>query len=226
MYEHQLGSLAVSFQRYRYPPEGFVTGLPTSCGALPFLIERPGRLLLPCPTNESFWIGLVPSPVNHQYLLRVLVLTAAGDRLNAATGAHADHSERLGPEDVPSPSMPGVPGIVRGAGTWWSFARNPTDPSRPACRRLEILCRIREMPATPRTSHRLPQHTVPGGGEQGRGEAGSGPPGAEASPSRPDGEETESLLVDLAEPDHFHALGGERLEPLNPTDRYGGWRLP
>jgi len=159
-------------------------------------------------------------------VLRVLVGTAAGEQLNAATGAHAHDTERLGPEDLPSPSMPGVPGIVCGAGTWWSFARSPIGADAPTCRRLEILCRTRDMPSTPQTSHRWPQHTMPGESGRSRGEAGSGPAGAEASRSRVDGEEAESLLVDLAEPDHFQAFGGEPLQPLNPTDRYGEWRLP
>jgi hypothetical protein len=227
MHEYPLGALSVSFQRYPYPHEGFVTELPTSCGALPFLIERPGRLLLPCPTGESFWIGLVPSPMSQRYLLRVLVRTASGKRLNAATGAEAHDTGRLGLEDLPSPTMPGVPGIVRGEGTWWSFARNALEPTRPACHGLEIHCRSRDTPPTPQTSDRRPQHSMPGGGnEQGNGEARPRPPGGESSPTHVDDEESESLLVDLTEPEHFQALGGERLEPLNPRDRYGGWRLP
>jgi hypothetical protein len=225
MHEYQLGSLSVSFQRYGYPPGGFVTGLPTSYGALPFLVERTGRLLLPCPTGEAFWIGLVPSPMSQQYLLRVLVRTASGERLNAATGAEVHDDERLGPEDLPTRSIPGVPGIVRGEGTWWSFARNPLEARRPACRGLQILCHVMGTPPTPRTSRRLPQHTLPGDGSpQENSETGA--PRTAPSAAHVNAEEPESLLVDLVEPEHFQALGGERLQPLNPTDRYAGWRLP
>ena len=55
-------SLSISFQRYPYPPTGFVTALPTSCGALPFEAGAPGHLILPSPDGEAFWIGLIPAP--------------------------------------------------------------------------------------------------------------------------------------------------------------------
>ena len=35
-----------------------------------------------------------------------------------------------------------------------------------------------------------------------------------------------SVRVDLVEPGHYEALGGDRLPGLDPAGRYGGWRLP
>jgi hypothetical protein len=62
MHEHAVtDALTVSFQRYPYPPPGWVETLPRSRGALPLALAGEGHLLLACPVGEAFWIGLVPA---------------------------------------------------------------------------------------------------------------------------------------------------------------------
>jgi hypothetical protein len=53
--------MSVSFQQYPYPASGILDGLPDSRGPLPLHEAGPGRLVLPSPPAEAFWIGLIPS---------------------------------------------------------------------------------------------------------------------------------------------------------------------
>ncbi len=222
MYEYALTpSLFVSFQRYPYPAAGLVTALATSWGALPFLRSAPGQLVLPCPDGEAFWIGLVPSPAGQQHRLRVLVSTTSGDRVDALTGALANDPEPAGMDDLLAPPRHGIPGIFRGDGSWWAFARHTDETPAPGCREIELRCR------SAGTAAPASQSAGPG-----RQHAGPGYPFSPAEPgprkSSPPVEagETFSVRVDVVEPEHFHVLGGPRVPPLDESNRYGSWRLP
>jgi hypothetical protein len=231
MYEYALTpSLSISFQRYPYPTEGFVTALPTSWGALPFLLSTPRQLILPSPDGEAFWIGLVPSPAGSQHLLRVLVSMADGGRIDALTGTPADDNQpSTSVENLLTPPRHGIPGIFRSDGSWWAFARDTSDTPAPACRGIELLCRVVTTAGpVPRTNHSGRQHAGPG----------YPPPPPEslpsqASPHNIDADHalsaqgnTWSVQVDLVQPGNFRAFGGTEVPTLEETNRYDGWRLP
>lgn len=210
MYEYALTqSLSVSFQRYPYPTTGIVTALATSCGALPFALRAPGQLVLPCPDEEAFWIGLVASPTGQQHRLRVLVSTTSGDRIDALTGVPANNPGPAFLDDLVAPQH-GIPGIFKGDGRWWAFARHTDATPAPACHEIELRCR-------PAGTAAPVAHTA----RPGRQHSGPGDP----SPSGEAGE-TSSVQVDLVEPEVFRALSGTRVPPLDESNRYGGWRLP
>lgn len=222
MYDYPVTeSLSISFQRYPYPPHGFVTALEPSCGALPVLPTGSGQLALPCPDGQAFWIGLVSSPPGHRYRLRVLVSTASGDRVDALTGGPVLGKGPTGVEEFLEPPRHGIPGIFRGDGSWWAFTRNAGETTAPACHEIELRCRAAA------TAARIQQST--GLGRQ-HAEAGYPSSPAEPSPGKStlsieDGE-TFSVRVDVVEPEHFYVLGGRRLQPLDESSRYRGWRLP
>jgi hypothetical protein len=222
MYEYALTpSLSVSFQRYPYPAAGFVTALATSWGALPFLATAPGRLVLPCPDEEAFWIGLVPSPAGHQYRLRGLVSTTSGDRVDALTGAPADDPDPVGIDDLLQPPRHGVPGIFRGDGSWWAFARHSHETPAPACREIELRCRS--------AGAAVPVNKSSGPGRQHAGpRCPSSPPepGPGKSSLSVEAGGTSSVRVAVVAPEYFHVLSGSRVPPLDESNRYGGWRLP
>ncbi|MDF2746689.1 MAG: hypothetical protein K0S98_974 [Propionibacteriaceae bacterium] len=224
MYEYALTpSMSISFQRFPYPPTGLVTGLPTSRGALPLLHSAPGKLVLPCPQGEAFWIGLVPSG-HAQNRLRVIVSLASEHRVDALTGAPADDIPPADANDLAAPRN-GIPGIFRGDGSWWAFARDTGAMTAPACLEIELLCRsvgatepFRE-PNDPGRQHAGPGHR----------DESDRPPAPESRPSvesPPDGGSSSSVEVDVVGPEDFHALSGMRVQPLEEANHYGGWRLP
>ena len=131
-------TLSISFQRYPYPPSGFVTTLPTSWGALPFIADAPGYLVLPCPDAEAFWIGLIPEETGKSTVVRVLASVASGDRIDVVTGAHVDRSATTGSADITVQRAYGVAGIPRGDGTWWPFARDAAGEPATECRGLDL----------------------------------------------------------------------------------------
>lgn len=134
IYEYALTpALSVSFQRYPCPASGSVTGLARSWGALPLLSGGPGRLVLPCPAGEAFWIGLVATGTGPLPRLGVHVVTATGDRLDALTGGPAPDSG-----DLAAAPPHGLPGIVRPDGTWWVFTRDPVGSQVPVCREIGV----------------------------------------------------------------------------------------
>src|SRR5512133_4238056 len=88
MREHAVtAALTVSFQRYPYPPSGWVETLPRSRGALPLAVAAPGRLLLPCPAGEAFWIGLVATARGPSSQVTVAARLTSGEQVDLATGA-------------------------------------------------------------------------------------------------------------------------------------------
>jgi hypothetical protein len=139
VYEVELTArLSISFQRYPYPLSGFVTDLPTSHGALPFVVDATGQVLLPSPDREAFWVGFIPELIGTAETVQLLATLASGEILNAASGAPPRAQAR--PPEEPSFTAPparGVAGIRRGAGSWWAFAREAGTSSR-GCRGLTL----------------------------------------------------------------------------------------
>ena len=137
MREHAVtGALTVSFQRYPYPPAGWVEALPRSRGALPLAAAAPGRLLLGCPAGEAFWVGLVAGPGGPPSLVAAAAGLASGERLDLASGAAPGPERRRGGLAVPPRFA--VEGIARPEGGWWALAREAPAPA-PACAALELL---------------------------------------------------------------------------------------
>jgi len=227
MYEYPLTpSLAVSFQRYPYPPTGVVTELPSSWGALPILLRAPHQLLLPCPAGEAFWIGLVPSPAGPGCLLRVLMSTASGELIDAMTGTHVNRSDPIPVEGYQTPPRHGLAGISRGDGSWWALAHDAGDPSAPQCRGIQLraLPTTQTEPLRPVDEH-AKQHL-------GRGDDASPPPAAprseqvEPSPPTPQAGQIREVRVDVIDGHQFEALASTFVPPLDDINRYRGYRLP
>ena len=224
MYEYVLTrSMSISFQRFPYPPTGLVKALPTSWGALPLLHSAPGELVLPCPQGEAFWIGLVASG-HAQNRLRVIVSLGSEHTVDALTGAPADDLQPADVDDIPAPRN-GIPGIFRGDGNWWAFARDTGETAAPACTVIELLCRSVE------GTEPLRETSGPGRQHAGPGQRGEShrPPVAESRPSvksSTDRESSSSVRVDVVGPEDFEALSDMRVPPLEEANHYGGWRLP
>jgi hypothetical protein len=126
VYEYALTpDLWVSFQRYPSPQSGIITAAPTSWGALPLVAVSSERLALACPDREAFWIGLVTSRGSPSTTVHVRALLADERWIDPA-----------GTISVP-PTHP-VPGIARGDGTAWAFARDPAAALAPVCRTVEL----------------------------------------------------------------------------------------
>jgi hypothetical protein len=206
MREHAVtAALTVSFQRYPYPPSGWVEALPRSRGALPLAAAGPGRLLLPVPAGEAFWVGLVAAPGGPSSLVAAVAELGSGERLDLAAG--------------PVPPRFAVEGIARGEGGWWALALEAPAPGAPACAGLELLVWTGPPVAT-------------GAGERGpRPQHDPTGPGRPASPAPPAADQVAGppvpLRVELVDPARFEAAGGER--PGAPADdeaTYRGWPLP
>lgn len=126
--------LTVSFQRFPYPPDGRVSTLPTSRGALPLLIVGRREILLPSPEREAFWIGLV---------------AAAGSSSSVDVTVILHSDARMHLETVHCPPTFALEGIPRENGTWWVFARNAAYRGSPACSALKLVV----TPAPPATGN-------------------------------------------------------------------------
>jgi hypothetical protein len=217
MREHAVtAALTVSFQRYPYPPSGWVEALPRSRGALPLAAPGPGRLLLPVPDGEAFWVGLLATPQGPPSLVAVAASLASGERVDLATGAAP--APDPGRDGFAVPPRFAVEGIARGGGGWWALAREAPAPPAPACAGLELLVWTGPAAATgPRERGPRPQHDP-------TGPAGPRPPrpAAEAPAGPP-----VTLRVELVDPARFEAAGGARLpEPAGDEGTYRGWPLP
>jgi hypothetical protein len=154
-YEYALtSSLSVSFQRYPYPAAGYVTGLATSWGALPYLGTAPQTIVVPCPVDEAFWIGLVLSPPWEQHRLQVRAFMASGTWIDAVTGAAISDSESGGGRDVVTPPQHGIAGIFRTDRTWWAFGRHGGETS---CGEIELRCNCAVSAAAPAASSPCPE---------------------------------------------------------------------
>ena len=219
MREHAVtAALTVSFQRYPYPPSGWVEALPRSRGALPLAPVAPDRLLLACPSGEAFWIGLVAAPGAPPSRVGVVARLGSGERVDLATGAAP--AGRHPPGGFAVPPRFAVEGIARPDGGWWPLALDPPRPSAPACAGLELTVWTGTAPPPPEAEGRpRPLHdpTHPAGPPRR-----PPPPPAEAPAGPP-----ARLGVDLVDAAGFEAATGRRLpRPAGDDDAYGGWRLP
>jgi hypothetical protein len=235
MREHAVTpALTVSFQRYPYPPSGWLETLPRSRGALPLAVPAPDHLLLPCPSGEAFWIGLVATARGPSSRVGVVARLASGDRVDLETGAPPATSPAPGPAGGPLrpgfavPPRFAVEGIARQDGGWWALALEAPGPGAPACAGLELA--VWTGPAVagpaegggPRPLHDPTNPTDPAA-SSGPADRPPPPPGAEA----PGGHPSAVVRVELLEAAGFEAATGQRLPgPADDDAAYGGWRLP
>jgi hypothetical protein len=95
-----------------------VDSLASSLGALAMVVTAPGRLVLPSPAGEAFWIGLVPEAGGRSADVALAAVLDSGDMVDLLTGAPpAGAGQR-----VRVPPWRGIPGVPRGDGTWWALA--------------------------------------------------------------------------------------------------------
>jgi hypothetical protein len=226
MREHTVTpALTVSFQRYPYPPSGWVETLPRSRGALPLALTAPDHLLLPSPPGEAFWIGLVATARGPSSRVGVVATLASGKRVDLATGERVDPARGGGPAGGRPPGGFVVPprfaveGIARQDGGWWALALEAPGPAAPACAGLELAVwtgpPAAAGPGGPRPLHD-PSDPV---GPTGR----PPPPPADEAPTGP----PIVVRVELVDAAGFEAAGGQHLpRPSDDEETYGGWRLP
>jgi hypothetical protein len=236
MHEHAVtDALTVSFQRYPYPPSGWVQTLPRSRGALPLALAAPGHLLLACPAGEAFWIGLVATGGRERSSrVGVVARLASGDRVDLATGTApaptgAAPPPAGGATAASGPPRPGfevpprfaVEGIARRGGGWWALALAAPGPTAPACVLLELAAWTGPTAAPARRGGPSPLHDPSHPGD--RIDAG-GP----ASPTAqvPAGPPV-PVRVELVDAAGFEAATGRPVPgPVGEDAGYGGWRLP
>jgi hypothetical protein len=141
-------TLAVSFQRFPYPPTGVLAALPTSCGALPVVGAAAGRFAVPSADREAMWIGLVGTGAT-AHRVRVRVRVATGDWVDALDDA-----------DITVPPGHAVVGIARGDATSWALARHAGATGAPAARRVELSWRAADPGTAPEGSGAHPAPAV------------------------------------------------------------------
>jgi hypothetical protein len=219
--------LSVSFQRYPYPAGGLVPGLPTSRGALPVHVAERGRLILPVPADEAFWVGLIADPGGPGFVVRVIVSLESGTALDAVTGAApaptgtdasgtGTRHARGEPGVLRVPPQYALPGVAGGSGTWWALARDAHGSDAPASRSLDVLAwPVPMAPHAARPGGPRPQHSA-GGASPERSPVPPGPPSFDRPPA--------AVRIDLVDAPAFEALTGSPMPP--PHDRHGGYRLP
>jgi hypothetical protein len=240
MHEHAVtDALTVSFQRYPYPPSGWVETLPKSRGALPLALAAPGHLLLACPVGEALWIGLVAArPEERSSQVGVVAQLASGELVDLATGTAlvpgtdpAGGVESASGLPRPASAVPprfAVEGIARQDGGWWALALGASAPEAPACVGLELA--VWTGPAA------APVPEGPGGARPLRDPADhidparpTGPTGGPPSPpgTGPPAGPPVLVRVDLVDAAGFEAATGRRVaDPTGDDATYGGWRLP
>jgi hypothetical protein len=240
MHEHAVtDALTVSFQRYPYPPSGWVETLPKSRGALPLALAAPGHLLLACPVGEALWIGLVAARREERSSqVGVVAQLASGERVDLATGTAlvpgtdpAGGVESASGLPRPASAVPprfAVEGIAHQDGGWWALALGASAPEAPACVGLELA--VWTGPAA------APVPEGPGGARPLRDPADhidpARPTGPTGGPPSPPGTEPPAgppvlVRVELVDAAGFEAATGRRVaDPTGDDATYGGWRLP
>ena len=209
MREHAVtAALTVSFQRYPYPPSGWVETLPRSRGALPLAETAPHRLLLACPSGEAFWIGLVATQPGRSSRVGVVAWLASGERVDLAR--------------FEVPPRFAVEGITRQDGGWWALALEAPGPA-PACAGLELAVWTGPAPGPPERGDPRPlHHPADPTGRAHPADRPSPPPGVQAPAGPP-----ATVRVELVDAARFEAATGQRLpRPAGDEETYGGWRLP
>ena len=78
--------VAVSFQRFAWPPAGHVRAAPASLGALPVATRAPDAALLPVAAGEAFWIGLDPIGARPAGRLALRAQLASGRAVDVLSG--------------------------------------------------------------------------------------------------------------------------------------------
>jgi hypothetical protein len=220
MREHAVtDALTVSFQRYPYPPSGWVEALPRSRGALPLALAAPDRLLLACPAGEAFWIGLVATRRQERSSrVGVVARLASGERVDLATGA--EPADGLPRPAFAVPPRVGVEGLARQDGGWWALALAASGPQAPACVGLELA--VWTGPAATRQGRSGPDPLHDPTGPAGPAGGPPQPPDAEAPAGPP-----VLVRVELVDAAGFEAATGRRVPaPVGDDATYGGWRLP
>lgn len=124
--------VTISFQRYVAPLNGFITGAPPSCGALP-LGRGAGAILLPVAAAEAFWIGAEGPASTH---LIISPESRSNGRLTGGLIASSNLAARI--DAVPVFQC--YAGLPRDAGGWWSFQRRGA-LYQPLCRSLAFAIR-------------------------------------------------------------------------------------
>lgn len=240
MHEHAVtAALTVSFQRYPYPPSGWVETLPKSRGALPLALAAPGHVLLACPVGEALWIGLVAARREERSSqVGAVAQLASGERVDLATGtALVPGTDPAGGVEsgsgLPRPAFAvpprfAVEGIARQDGGWWALALGASGPEAPACVGLELA--VWTGPAA------APVPEGAGGAGPLRDPADrlepAPPTGPTGGPPSPPGTEPPAgppvlVRVELVDAAGFEAATGRRVpDPTRDDATYGGWRLP
>jgi hypothetical protein len=240
MHEHAVtAALTVSFQRYPYPPSGWVETLPKSRGALPLALAAPGHVLLACPVGEALWIGLVAARREERSSqVGVVAQLASGERVDLATGtALVPGTDPAGGVEsasgLPRPAFAvpprfAVEGIARQDGGWWALALGASAPEAPACVGLELA--VWTGPAA------APVPEGAGGARPLRDPTDridpAPPTGPTGGPPPPPGAEPPAgppvlVRVELVDAAGFEAATGRRVpDPTGDDATYGGWRLP
>jgi hypothetical protein len=250
MHEHAVtDALTVSFQRYPYPPSGWVETLPRSRGALPLALAAPGHLLLACPAGEAFWIGLVASGGRERpSRVGVAARLASGDRVDLATGtvpapapAPTGAAPPPGGDAAPAGGLPrpgfevpprfAVEGIARQGGGWWALALAAPGPAAPACVLLELAAWTGPAAAGQRRGGPSPlhdpTHPIDPTGRPSPHPGGVRPAGPAPAPAQVPAGPPVLVRVELVDVAGFEAATGRPVPgPVGDDAGYGGWRLP
>jgi hypothetical protein len=218
MHEFAITSaLSISFQRYPYPSAGYVSACPNSCGALPFVVAGPRQLIVPCPADEAFWIGLIAMPDAQSSVVQVVASLQSGQRLDAVTGSPLDESSPSRTNKIIVPPQFAIIGIFREHETWWPFTRTPSNADVPACSKIDLWVGS-NVPMTGETADPRRLHDPTSRFDPSPSES------AAFEPQQPD--KPHSVHVDLTDAEAFESMSSKRLPPLDPTATYGGWQLP
>jgi hypothetical protein len=93
-----------------------------SCGAAPLHAIDKRRIVVPVHDGDAVWLGL----------------TAVAAGLRARCVVETAHHGQLESVSVAAAPMAILAGVPRDGGGLWPFARRPTVPGAPACRRLHL----------------------------------------------------------------------------------------
>lgn len=231
MYEFAAAyGLVLSFQRYPYPPAGIVGVLPASHGALPLHATGEGRLIMPSPDGEAFWIALLCGPDAAPAVVRILASTRAGPRLDVLGGLPAEGP--VGAAAVVLPPHRFIEGISRSDGGWWPLARHAPRRESPSCEGLDLLVCAGPGAILPGAPPELPPDAGSAGPTRYYAPAEAAPnssplpgPGM-LNPCTPGCTGAVQLRIDLLGGTAFTAASGLPVPPLAPDSVYDGRRLP
>jgi hypothetical protein len=126
--------VAVSFQRFAWPPGGHVPSAPASLGALPIARLASDTALLPVAAGEAFWIGLDPHRARPDTRLQLRAQLASGRAVDVLSGREwSEDAATL----MPIRARPRIEGIARPDGAFDVLGRAPAD-GEASCIRLSF----------------------------------------------------------------------------------------